>query len=411
MITSYVTPAAAVVLPNTSHPVDSCRVDWLSFTAQLHRDEDLDPLADFLADLGDRVMPGARFSDASRGRFYETKHRHESGIQFQYTLPSSSASACSSQESRPVLNSGLCSIEVPGQIWGFLDTSERNSLTRDIRHWPGLKRVTRLDLQATLLNPEQDAEAIVRDVADGKLWPVKFGQGMAYAYRNLHGDLHGACTQYFGGKESRVRYRGYDKGAEAGWKVPAVRHEVQLREEQADQWFRRLADRCETEQSVGPLLMTAEATTVRDALGTLVDFRDTSRWAGSRKPKNWARDSRPPGWWRKVVGPAPVPLEVEYRIPGGLQASVEACLTQYGRRMFQAAFLEALETGDDFETVALRFMVRCADRSNDGDYRELLQLHPEWDAAAIRENWARSVANCKAAMDGSEDESDPAPPC
>lgn len=398
-------------LPNQSHPCPSTRVDWLSATFQLHEDEAVDDLTDYLADLGDRVLSGGTFSEPGRGRFYETKLRHESGLQLQYTLPSSSASVRSSDELRPVSNSGLASIEIPGSIWGFLDTSERSTLIRDIRHWPGMKRVTRLDLETTLLDPEQDAEAIVRDVAADLLWPKGFGIGMAYAYRNLHGDLHGACTQYFGGKESDIRSRHYDKGAEAGWGVAAVRHEVQLRNEPADQWFRRLADRCETERSVGSLLMTAEAETVRDALGTLVDFRDTARWAGRHKPKKWAQTAKPPEWWRDVIGPAPTPLAVEYRPRGDLEASFEAMVDQYGRKCGLWAFLACLSTGDDIEAVGAHVVLRWMQALDEGDWKLLAQLLPDMDPVDLRENFCRSLANAKAWADSPTAAELPTPPC
>jgi hypothetical protein len=399
------------VLPNQSHPCPSTRVDWLSATVQLHTEHALDDLGDYLADLGDRVMPGSEFSEASKGRFFATKLRHECGIQLQYSLPSTSASVRNSQDLRPIPNAGLSSIEVPGSIWGFLDTSERSTLIRDIRHWPGLKRVTRLDLQTTLLDPVQDAEAIVRDVAADLLWPKGFGVGMAYAYRNLHGDIHGACTQYFGGKESDIRSRHYDKAAEADWDVPAVRHEVQLRNEPADQWFRRLADRCETEQPVGPLLMTAEADTVRDALGTLVDFRDTARWAGRHKPKKWAQTARSPEWWRDVIGPAPTPLAVEYRPRGDLEASFEAMVDQYGRKCGLWAFLACLSTGDDIREVGAHVVLRWMQGLDEGDWKLIAQLRPDLDPADLRENFCRSLANAKAWADCPETDELPAPPC
>jgi hypothetical protein len=411
MVPALVPLSLPVVLPNQSHACPSCRVDWLSATFQLHQDDDLDDLADYLADLGDRVLSGGRFLEPGKGRFYETKLRHESGLQLQYTLPSRSASACRAQDSRPVVNSGLASVEVPGSIWGFLDPKERSRLITEVRHWPALKRVTRLDLEATLLDPVQDAEAVVLDVAAGRLWPVGFGIGMAYANRNLHGDLHGACTQYFGGKASRIRSRHYDKAAEAGWQTEAVRHEVQLREEPADQWFRRLADRCETEQPVGPLLMTAEAATVKDALGTLVDFRDTSRWEGQRKPKKWAQTARPPGWWRDVVGPAPTPLAVEYRPPGGLEASLEAMFDQYGRKLGLWAFLACLDTGDDVHGVGAHVVLRAMTQLDEGDWKLIAQLRPELDEASLRDCYLRSIANAKAWADCEEPEEVAAPPC
>lgn len=398
-------------LPNQSHPCPSVRVDWLSASFRLHHPGDGEDLVDYLDGIAATVMPKGQWTDPVPGRFFATKVRHQSGIQVQYTDPDEIRMLRRSPNDPKLSNPGLCSIEIPGSVWGYLSVENRRQLITEMRGWPGFVRTTRLDLQATLLEADEDAEWIVREVAAGRLWPKGFGVGMAFAYRNLHGDLHGACTQYFGGKASRVRSRHYDKAAEAGWDVPAVRHEVQLREEPADQWFRRLADRCQTQESVGPLMMDAEASTVKDALGTLVDFRDTSRWEGRPKPKKWAQTAKVPGWWRDVIGPSPVPLAVEYRPPGDLEASRAAWEDQYGRSMGLWALLEVTKGSQELPEVALDLLLRCMARVDEGDWKRIHQLVPGADPVVMRE-WvgryrARALARV-ADLDGSED---PAPPC
>lgn len=397
-------------LLNQSHACPSVRVDWLSASIRLHSIEGADDLVDYLDGLAVTVMPKGQWSDPCHGRFFRTKLRHDCGIQVQYTPPCGAVATTSTCSDTPGLNAGLASLEIPGSIWGYLTVENRRDLITDLRHWPGFVRTTRLDLQATILETEEDAEWIVREVAAGRLWPKGFGVGMAFANRNLHGDLHGACTQYFGGKASRVRSRHYDKAAEAGWETPAVRHEVQLREEPADQQFRRLAERCETEAALGPVLMTAEATTVRDALGTLVDFRDTSRWEGRRKPKNWAREAQVPAWWRDVIGPAPSPLTVEYRPPGDLEASRMAWEEQYGRKVGLYALLELTKGSQDLPDVALDMLLSCIARIDEGDWKILDQLRPGCDTAQLREWVGRHRACAMARQADREGFGDTAPP-
>jgi hypothetical protein len=288
---------------------------------------------------------------------------------------------------------------------------DRRDLIADLSDWPGLVRTTRLDLQTTLLDPDQDAAWIVQEVAAGRLWPKGFGVGMAYANRNLHGDLHGACTQYFGGRESDVRSRHYDKAAEAGWEIPAVRHEVQLRNEPADQWFRRLGDRCQAEPALGPLLMTAEAATVKDALGSLVDFRDTSRWEGRRKPRNWAQTAPVPPWWSEVVGPSPTPLAVEYRPPGDLEATVTALKAQYGRKLGLWGLDRVLRASEAVPVTATALLLECIAQLDEGDWKVLAQLHPGVEVATIREWFATNVENARVWADSRSTGDDPTPPC
>lgn len=392
-------------LQNRSHACASTRLDWWSGTFKLHTDDHLGELLWYLEGLGERVLPGSQWGEATKGRFYATRKRHPSGLQIQYSWGQSAAG-----ELDGVMNHGLASVEIPGHIWGFFPVNDRRDLIDDLRHWDGLMRTTRLDLQTTILEPKEDAAWIVQEVAAGRLWPKGFGVGMAYANRNLHGDLHGACTQYFGGKESNIRSRHYDKAAEQGWEVPAVRHEVQLRNEPADQWFQRLGDRCQAEAPVGPLLMAAEASTVRDALGTLVDFRDTSRWEGRRKPRNWARDAQVPSWWAEIVGDAPTPLQVEYRLPGDLEATMQAALDQYGRKLGHWIASESARTGRPIPVLATDFFLKAMAMSDEGDWKLIAQLFPSEDPAKLREWFCTNLVRARAWADLPDEQKVTTPP-
>ncbi len=393
-------------LPNQSHATPSTRVDWWSGTYRIHSRDDLWILKGYLRSLADRILPDAEWAQPSKGRFYKVRERHPSGLQIQHNggLPAAGTLERKSTD-------GLASIEIPGQVWGFLGPADRRDLIGDLRASFHLMRTTRLDLQTTILEPEQDAEWIVQEVAAGRLWPKGFGVGMAYANRNLHGDLHGACTQYFGGKESDIRSRHYDKAAERGWEIPAVRHEVQLRNDHADQWFRRMAERCQAEPALGPLLMTAEAATVKDALGSLVDFRDTSRWEGRRKPRNWAQTAPVPPWWSEVVGHSPTPLAVEYRPPGDLEASVATMRAQFGRKYALWLLLEALKASQAVPVSATDVALRCIADLDEGDWKVLAQLAPGADTAVLRDWFASSVQNARTWADARSAGDDLTPPC
>lgn len=395
----------APALQNRSEACHSVRTDWLSFTVQLHEPEAVDDLHDYLGDLSNRVSLTKEEPEPGPSRFFERKIRYGSGVQFQYSPPQSAAS-----EFRPGKNEGLASIEIPGSVWGFLTVENRRKLIVDVRRWPGFKKVTRLDLQMTLLDQAEDAEWIVGEVAAGRLWPKGFGKGMAYVDRNLHGEIVGACTQYFGSKESRIRSRHYDKAAEAGWSTPAVRHEVQLREEPADQHFRRLSDRCQAESSGEPLLMEAEKVTVKDALGTLVDFRDTSRWAGRHKPTNWAQSAPIPEFWSKAIGPGPTPLQVEYRRPGGLQEALDAAVVQYGRRIAQGVLLELVDGAESLAHASAGFILSCLAQLDEGDWKELALLRPGLDQRELRDWFLRQQAIGLNYVEAQETTDEPAPP-
>jgi hypothetical protein len=279
-----------------------------------------------------------------------------------------------------------------------------------LRHWPGYMRTTRIDVQTTLLHPEVDAEYLVREVEAGRLWAKGFGKGQTYLERNLHGEVVGPVTLYLGGKGSDKRYRGYDKGAEAGWPVPAVRHELQCRAEPAEAVFRRLTTRGKLEDRKGPLLMHAEETTVRDALGTMVDFRDTSRWEGRRKPNRWAQFAPVPEWWERVLQQRPLPLEVEYRPPGDLRAAMLACGDQYGRKValevFRRVEAEQRPLDDVLEEVFLDF----ASRLRRDDWQEVARLQPELDREQLRLHFEQLTTDAALWTEGREPPDDSSPP-
>jgi hypothetical protein len=142
-----------------------------------------------------------------------------------------------------------------------------------------------------------------------------------------------------------------------------------------------------------------------------VDFRDTSRWEGRRKPKNWARTAPVPDWWREVIGPAPVPLAVEYRPPGDLEASLQAMKDQYGRKLGLWFFLEGLKGSQALPVVAADLMLQVMALPDEGDWKILQQLHPKADPAQLREWFCTNLARAQAWADRPQGTEATAPPC
>lgn len=402
----------ALTLPAESHPVDSTRVDWLSVTIALHRGDYTNDLFSYVTGLGHHLDPTAAWSQPSKGRHFAFVMRHPSGIQFQYTPPENEGSPrpALSQDSKLLPTTGMASLEFSGRCLGAMDCRERMDLFLTLRHWPGFKRPTRIDVQTTLLNPEVNAEQLVREVEAGRLWAVGFGRYQAYLERNLHGEVASAATLYLGGKGSDKRYRGYDKGAEGGWDVPAVRHEFQARAEPAAAIFTRLTDRGKLEDGKGPLLMTAEERTVRDSLGTMVDFRDTSRWEGRRKPNRWAQFAPVPDWWERVLQQRPLPLEVEYRPPGDLAAAVANCREQYGRKVALEVFRRCEAQGRPLDDVLEEMFLEFASRLRRDDVQVVAAMHPELDPVVLAEHFRQLTTDAALWTEGLEPPDDTAPP-
>jgi hypothetical protein len=280
------------------------------------------------------------------------------------------------------------------------DAKFRQGLYADLAALRGFKRCNRLDSQITVLNPEVDALAVVLLVEQRKLWPVGYGRGQAYCERLQSGEIVGAVTQYFGAKTSARRARIYDKAAEQGWEVPAVRFEVQERREAADQHFRQLARLSQTEAKTPPLLVTAEDRTVRNVIGGELDLRDTSAWVDRERPQRWAQYAPVPGWWKEVLAQPISPIEVQYRKPVDLALTRAASIDQYGRKVALETLRRMLRDGTEFFEEYASYFLDCFARLRRDDLATLLALLPEDQADEARELFGEVMADAAAVQEG-----------
>jgi hypothetical protein len=206
---------------------------------------------------------------------------------------------------------------------------------------------------------------------------VGYGRGQAYCERTQSGQIVGPVTQYWGAKTSARRARCYDKAAEQGWDTPAVRFELQERREAAHAHFLHLAKLSKAEASVGPLLVTAEQSTVRNILGKELDLRDTSAWADRERPQNWAQYAPVPGWWEEVLGQHVSPIAVQFRPPTDLASTRAAAVEQYGRKLTIENIRRAVVEGTTVDEQALLLQLELAQRVRREDLATVLALLPE----------------------------------
>ena len=358
----------------------SCRTDFSTHTIKTPTEDDVDELFGYAYGLAEHILQTGSPWKASRGRHYPFVYMHPSGVSLRCHRP---ATAPDSEHYTSTY--GTAVVELSGKAWGSLDQLERNRVITDIRGWEGFFHTTRWDAQITILEPEVSAEEIVRQVEAGDLWAAGYNSAEHRGPRNRDRDLLSGATQYFGGKESRVRARLYDKAAEAGWDTPALRAEVQFRREPADQHFRRLAQRCLSEDGLEPLFLSAEQETVKAALSQHLDLRDTSKWAGKRKPKNWAQEAPKARWWTDALGEAHDPLAIDYKAAATLDKSIEQMAAQYGRKFVMWVIKESNRRDLQPSMVVLDFLGRCGSRLKDEDYGEVMKLCPGANAAKVKD--------------------------
>lgn len=346
-------------------PQESCRTDYSSHTFKLHTAEHAEEMHAYAYDLAEKVLPTGKPFDVRKGKFFEYRYEHDSGLQWEMSPDDSEKST---------KNCG--SLVLPGALWGALDAAERRDLIVDIYKWPGYFRTTRWDAQITALDPAITIYEVIEQVAAGKLWCARIASQQSHSRRDKDGLLIEPPTQYFGSPQSNVRVRIYDHGAKYDWRVPSLRVEAQLRKDTADQHFARLGSRCLSEIDSDPLFVVEEARTVKDALMQHADLKDTSMWAGRRKPRNWASEAPRPSWYAEILQHKPDPLQIAHKAELDWDTTVQTMVEQYGRKFWLWAHRETVRKGMNEDQILGALMLRCATKLKKGDAELLASQVP-----------------------------------
>ena len=361
-------------------PTPSVRTDYSSHTFKLHTEEHEEELFAYAMDLAEKILPTKERLEPSKGQYFAAKYLHPCGLSLEMTPLDSKLSTA-----------GCALLVLPGAVWGSLDASERRDLIIDIRDWPGYYRTTRWDPQITVLDPPITVHQIIDDVAQGRLWVARFSTQQTYERRDRDGLLIESPTQYFGSPQSNIRLRIYDHGAKHGWATPSLRVEMQGRKEPADQHFNRLANRCKQEADAEPLLVSAEETSVKDALKQHAQFKDTTAWQGRRKPRKWAQTASEPAWWAEMLQHEAKPLEITHKPELDLDRTMAALKEQYGRKLFLWSRAVAACKGMPTSAVLEEFVLECASQLKKGDDELLAQLAPKGSKLACRDSVRRAM--------------------
>ena len=356
----------------------SCRLDWLSvslFGSTVRRQRE--QLSYFFSLLS-AVADGASWPEPSPAKFFNNSVSHEAGISIKWTEPGAQAT-----------NEGLISVDIRGTAFLSLEREHRKALYLDIAEMEGFKQCTRLDAQRTVITPTVSAEEIHDLLMANRLW-VKSYKG----FRQM-GELTGAnatseaSTVMWGSPTNAIRCRTYNKAAEAGWDVPAVRHEVQMRKQPARDKFNYLIEQLQVEQAEEAT--TAENAFVQSVLNQHMAYLDTSRMAKlTRKnwPKNWAQRCKNAEWWdSEVVTGDPKEIKTQWRLQKKLEDSVAASDAQYGRILAKWVLAQVINEDVSPEEALLDRSAQWFLRLQDSDLTDLLQLVPPEKHDDLLEKW------------------------
>ena len=364
--------------PLGQRPTASCRLDWLSvslFGATVRKQRE--QLSYFFSLLG-AVSDGATWPEPSPAKFFQHSIAHEAGVAVKWSEPGSGNT-----------NEGLISVDIRGTAFLALEREHRKALYLDIAEMEGFKQCTRLDAQRTVLNPSVSAEELHDQLVAGTCWVKSykgFRQMGELTTRNAPGD---ASTVMWGAPTNAIRCRTYNKAAEAGWDVPAVRHEVQMRKQPARDKFNYLIESLQVEQAEEAT--TAENAFVQSVLNQHMSYLDTSRFAKLTKknwPKNWAQRCENAEWWDKeVVTGDPKEIKTQWRLQKKLEDSVAASDIQYGRILGKWVLAQVLNEDITPEQAMLERSAQWFLRLQDSDLEDLMHLVPQEKHDELLEKW------------------------
>ena len=138
------------------------------------------------------------------------------------------------------------------------------------------------------------------------------------------------------------------------------------------------------------LLHRGEELTVSAALNQHLDYRDTSRWAGGRKPKNWAQSAKRVQWWDQMLSERGDPLAISYHRENTLDQSVDRMIEQYGRKFALWILHRAGEDGHAVTDLLIHTFARCVARTREEDVAALLEEMQPKDRQRVQ-RWLRKL--------------------
>ena len=356
---------------------DSCRLDWLSVSYSPATNGELEQCLAYFFQASKYFAPGSSFGEGAGRRFFsESLHNRDAGILLRWTPHGGK------------INAGKVSIDLQGSFFQYTDADDRKALYLDISELPGWSKATRVDCQATRLEPSVNSEELYQLVRDRRTWLSGYNAYSQLAAVDAKGDAVTGASTCWGKPTAAVRCLSYNKALEQGIKdCDAIRHEVRCRKLTAEGYFDDLLSllRQEADESNSD----AEQIFVRSVLETHMNYLDTTRLAHIKDkadwPKNWAKNSnRAPFMDEFLEGPTQE-VKRAFRVGQRLTDSVNACAKQYGPTV--SLWVEYLveEHGMSYEDAQDAFFAKCNAHLRDHHVDRLEELLPNVKKGALRE--------------------------
>lgn len=312
---------------------ESRRIDYAALSYQVGSRRKLQNAFDGVVDVVENLCGGFGLEDTGKPTaFYNRLFINDLGVRIELTEPETG-----------LRNQGLMLVTLPGKVFYLQSSTEQAWMVHRLTKLKAFRHFSRLDLQNTELEPEHDADRVFQGVQKGLYWVKGYGSWRIGHDVDADGLAPNGVTVYWGSRRSERQGRTYDKAKESGWKVPAIRDELQLRGEWAKAYGQELVRGlagCHTTDdmasSVGSLVVSG--------LNNHLQYWKLNG-TNPKTDKNWQRKAEVADWFTARVGRHQEPIRKPQRAESDLDSVVSYGVRQYGRSfgLWMARYAEAHE--------------------------------------------------------------------
>lgn len=327
---------------------------------------------DEILQLADEIAPNWAFKEAGNSPHFECVFTNDVGIRIELTPPTSISGR----------NKGGMCVSFPGTCW-WIQTSEQGAFNvLRLSKIEGFKHFSRIDFQNTELEPEWPAERMGQAVNDGEIWVKGSTRFRDHWDRDQEGEPINGITLYWNSVRSEKQSKSYNKAADAGWAIAAVRDETQLRGKWAHAHGKELITGLTNSHTSAEMAGVVESQTC-SALRQHLEYW-TLNGTSPKTDKNWKRNANPADWYVKRIGKASERIQKAPKPLQDLQTTVDYGVQQYGRYIYRWCIENSRRNGIPLDMAVAQFMTRCQSRLKEDDDAWLFDEQTKGDIRAIK---------------------------
>jgi uncharacterized protein YceK len=335
---------------------------------------------DEILNLADEIAPNWSFREAGQSPHFETVFSNEVGIRIELTPV----------ECLGARNKGAMCVSFPGTCWWIQDSAQAALTVLRLSQIEGFKHFSRIDFQNTELEPEWSAKRMGEAVNQGLIWVKGSTKFRDWWDRDSEGEPVNGITLYWNSARSEKQARSYDKSADAGWSVSAVRDETQVRGRWAHAHGRELLQGLTNAHGSAEMVAVVDQQTC-SALRQHLEYW-TLNGTSPKTDKNWKRKANPSDWYVKRIGKRSEPIQKAPKPLQDLETTVDYGVQQYGRHMYRWCIEHSRRHDLPFAFVVNSLVMRMQSRLREEDMEWLLDGVPAKEVAKIKKE-LRASAN------------------